>query len=63
MKKNIGKYPTVETLPINAVTVKQYAENNNFTTANVYKLYKERNKKSISFSIVLFNEINFVIPD
>lgn len=59
MKPNINKYETVERLPKNAMTVKQYAASKEITTSYIYKLIKE---KKADFKMVVFQSINFVIP-
>lgn len=59
MKKNISKYPSVERLPKNALTVKNYADNNECSTSYIYKLVKEKKAK---FKIVTFQTVNFIIP-
>jgi hypothetical protein len=58
MKQNKDKYTTVEKLPLNAMTVKEYAESKNITTQYVYAMIK-RNKAN--FKIVTFQSINFII--
>lgn len=60
MKKNLNKYRVVHTLPNNAVTVKQYAEDNGISTSYIYKQVKEG--KNTKFEIVVFQTINFVLP-
>jgi hypothetical protein len=59
MKQNQHKYREVVKLPSKAVTVKTYAEQNDITTAYVYKQIKEGKNK---FEIVTFQGINFIIP-
>lgn len=59
MKKNQGKYQQVTELPANAQTVKTYADVNNISTAYVYKLIRENKNK---FQIVVFQDVNFIIP-
>lgn len=59
MKKNANKYPSVKSLPKNAVTVKEYADTNNISTSYIYKQVKEKKAK---FKIVIFQTINFIIP-
>lgn len=59
MKKNKNKYREVTELPNDAKTVKAYAEQNNISTAYVYKQVKEKKNK---FEIVTFQEVNFIIP-
>lgn len=66
MKKNISnsRYETVNELPANALTVAQYAANQNYSTNYVYNQVRDAEKKGkqIDFKIVVFNTINFVIP-
>ncbi len=59
MKKNTGKYPEVTELPPAAKTVQNYADDNNISTAYVYKLLREKKNK---FQIVIFQGVNFIIP-
>lgn len=59
MKKNTGKYQEIKILPEYAMTVKDYAESKNISTAYVYKQIKNGSAK---FKIVVFKTINFIIP-
>ena len=61
MKKNNGKYREVNKLPSNAITVAQYANNNNFTTNYVYNQIKT-GKHIGKFEVVVFQTFNFIIP-
>jgi len=60
MKKNANKYPVVQTLPKTAVTVKQYADQKEISTSYIYKMVREEKAK---FKIVVFQTINFIIPN
>ena len=60
MKKNIDKYPNVDTLPDSAITVKEYADQRGFNTSYIYELI--RNHKNKDFEIVVFRGYNFIIP-
>jgi len=60
MKKNHKKYETVDKLPKNAKTVKQYADDKQFSTSYIYKMVREKKAK---FKIVIFQTINFIIPN
>jgi len=60
MKKNIDKYPNYETLPDNAITVDKYCKLQDYSTAYLYKLIKE--KKNKGFELIVFQGINFVLP-
>jgi hypothetical protein len=59
MKKNANKYQTVDKLPANAVTVKEYADSKEISTSYIYKQIREN---KAAFKIVVFQTINFVIP-
>ena len=60
-KNRQNKYRVVESLPVNAVKVSQYAAEWPCNTSYIYKLVSE--KKNIGkFEIVDFQGINFVIP-
>lgn len=59
MKKNHNKYLEVDSLPPNAMTVKEYAIRKEVTTSYIYKLIKE---EKATFDIVVFQTINFIIP-
>ena len=59
MKRNVNKYEKVDTLPYNALTVSEYAKQNNYSQSYIYKML-ERN--IASYKIVVFQTINFVIP-
>lgn len=60
MKRNKDKYPVVTKLPANALTVAQYAKNNNFTTNYVYNQLRLGKNK---FKVVIFQSFNFIIPE
>ena len=59
MKRNNGKYKEVKQLPTGAMTVSEYAADNNITQSYVYKKI-ERNKAD--YQIVIFKTMNFIIP-
>jgi hypothetical protein len=60
-KKNT--YRKVFSLPENAYTVSAYAKEMNYSsTPYIYQLWRERCRKEISFEIVDFRGINFIIP-
>ena len=59
MKKNTNKYPLVETLPSNAMTVKEYAVSVGKTTSHIYVMLQ---RGKADFKVVLFKGINFIIP-
>lgn len=58
-KKNVNKYTTVETLPVNAMTVKDYAASVGKTTSHLYVMLQ---RGKADFKVVLFKGINFIIP-
>jgi len=60
MKKNFLKYESVKQLPKNAMTVKQYADSKQFCTSYIYKMIREG---KADFKIVIFQTINFIIPN
>jgi hypothetical protein len=60
MKRNEGKYPVVNTLPNNAQLVKDYARDNNIGEPAVYNQYARGTAK---FTIVIYFERNFIIPN
>jgi len=60
MKKNANKYEKVSKLPADAMTVKEYADSKEISTSYVYKLIREEKAK---FKIVVFQTINFIIPN
>jgi hypothetical protein len=59
MKRNNGKYKEVKQLPDGAMTVSEYAANNEISQSYVYKKI-ERNKAN--YEVVIFKTMNFVIP-
>lgn len=59
MKPNTNKYEVINTLPKNAMTVKQYADNKGISTSYIYKKLKD---KKADFKMVVFQTINFIIP-
>lgn len=67
MRRYNDNYSTVEQLPVNAMKVKDYADTRHCNTAYIYKLWAkvkrgEKTPEDIGFTIVLFHDINFVIP-
>ena len=58
MKKNINKYETVQALPINALSVKEYAASIDCT---VNSIYMKILRKKADFKIVTFQSFNFVV--
>lgn len=61
-RKNI--YREVKNLPVRALTVADYAKENKWDTAYVYKQWRHhvQKEKKIPFEIVVFRGINFVLP-
>lgn len=65
-KNRKNQYRELNDLPHDAITVKQYARQQDCDTAYIYKLWKQSidpvKPKEISFEIVKIRDINFVIP-
>lgn len=57
MKRNTGKYEIVEQLPLDAMTVSDYAADKNMSQSNVYKKIA---RKTADYKIVVFKTMNFV---
>ena len=58
MKKNINKYETVQVLPLDALSVKEYAASIDCTVNSVYmKILRGK----ADFKIVTFQSFNFVV--
>lgn len=60
MKRNEGKYPTVEKLPKNAVLVKDYAASKNIGEPAIYN---QLIRGKADFKIVIYFERNFIVPN
>jgi len=60
MKRNEGKYEVVEQLPANAVLVKQYAKDMGVGEPAIYNQYARGTAK---FTIVIYFERNFIVPN
>jgi len=60
MKRNEGKYEIVSKLPPNAKLVKDYAKELNIGEPALYNQYARGKAK---FSIVIYFERNFIIPN
>jgi len=60
MKPNEGKYETVDRLPPKAQTVKQYADGLGVSTSYIYKQIREG---KANFKMVVFQTINFIVPE
>ena len=58
--RRVNEYERVKQLPINAMTVQEYADNINLTTQALYN--QIRRNKNISYKIVIFKGFNFIIP-
>jgi len=68
MKKRVNEYRTVTKLPNNAILVSEYALEGDCNTSNIYKHWRKISKGTattidLGFEIVLFQNINFVIPN
>lgn len=60
MKRNEGKYDVITKLPANAKLVKEYAKDKGIGEPAVYNQYARGTAK---FSIVIYFERNFIIPN
>lgn len=60
MKRNEGKYPVVDKLPKNAQLVKDYAKSQNVLESAIYNRYS---RGTADFTIVIYFERNFIIPN
>ena len=59
MKRNEGKYKTVEKLPPGAMLVKDYAEQEGVKEPAIYnRLFRG----TADFEIVIYYERNFIVP-
>jgi hypothetical protein len=56
------KFPVVDKLPEGAMSVAKYAEQEDFTTSNVYFLFRSGKNVEKGIDIVCFSGINFVVP-
>ena len=61
-KRNINKYRELDELPKEALTVGEYAKQQNVETATIYKRWERKNKYPVPFAIVLFKTMNYIIP-
>lgn len=59
MKRNLGKYKEVNTLPDNALTISEYAHQRNISVGHVYTHY---GRGKANYDIVIFKTHNYVIP-
>lgn len=60
MKRNEGKYPTVNKLPKEAILVKDYAKGLNVGESAIYNQFARGTAK---FKIVIYVERNFIVPN
>lgn len=60
MKRNEGKYPIVTKLPKEAMLVKDYAKEQKVLESAIYNRYT---RGKADFTIVIFFERNFIIPN
>ena len=63
-KNRINQYRELDKLPVEAITVNQYARQRDCNTSYIYKLWREYKEKGkpITFEIVKIRDINFIIP-
>lgn len=52
------KYPEVDRLPVNALTVAEYCKANNISTS---VFYMRLNRGTANYKVVVFQNINFVV--
>jgi hypothetical protein len=64
-KRNEGKYKVVHTLPPDAILVKEYADKQNVKEPAIYNRYARalNEGKQLPFTIVIYFERNFIIPN
>jgi hypothetical protein len=64
-KRNEGKYNVVDELPKGAILVKEYADQENVKEPAIYNRYARALKegKGLPFTIVIYFERNFIIPN
>ena len=57
-------YRSVSELPGTALSVANYAKQRECNTSNIYKEYRtaKEKEKVLPYEIVVFNDINFIIP-
>lgn len=55
----LKQYEIVDTLPANALTVAEYCRVNNISTS---VFYMRLNRGTASYKVVVFQNINFVVP-
>jgi hypothetical protein len=60
MKRNEGKYPIVDKLPKGAQLVKDYAKTLGIGEPAIYNQYT---RGTANFTIVIYFERNFIIPN
>jgi hypothetical protein len=60
MKRNEGKYPIVDKLPAKAQLVKNYAKAKGIGEPAIYNQYS---RKTADFTIVIYFERNFIVPN
>jgi hypothetical protein len=59
MKRNTNKYEVVDVLPVNAMTVSEFAAQTGISQSYVYKKLV---RETADYKIVIFKTMNFVIP-
>jgi hypothetical protein len=64
-KRNEGKYEVVDKLPDGAILVKEYADLEHVKEPAIYNRYARalEEGKKLPFTIVIYYERNFIIPN
>lgn len=65
MRKRQHNYRIVDKLPATAMTVQEFADSQGYSNMYVYNQWRDHvgdKKKVIPFEIIVFRNMNFVIP-
>ena len=62
MKKRQNKYKSIDKLPNGAMNVNRLGELLGFSTAHIYKMYKNGQLVNHGYDIVIFQDYNFAVP-
>jgi hypothetical protein len=63
MKLRNNEYKTIEQLPPGARSVSKFAKDHHYTTAHIYKMYRNGQFKTrFKHDIIIYEGYNFVVP-
>lgn len=62
MKNRMNDYPNISELPPESISINKLAKKLGYSTAHIYKLYRNNQLKDKGWDIVVYEDFNFAIP-